>query len=920
MADARIAFLPWLRQGAATAIQTIDDGSATLDGSAALDVAVDVNNTHAAAVTLRLHGPGDVIGLDSAQILRTVPVDLNDEFEPNLFPAIEFRRPDLPWLFSPANAGTTDRLRPWLVLIVVERRVGVSIGTRSGAPLPVLEIATEASAELPPLGESWAWAHTQIAGTLVGADLDHVVRSEQQRTTSRLLCPRALAADSAYMACLVPAFEAGVQAGLGQPVTTTDLTPAWAGGEGTVALPIYYHWRFSTGHTGNFEALVKALDPRPLPVAVGKRDLDVSHAGFGLPDEVNPVIIGLEGALRAPGARPSAWPPRPRASFETALTTLLDAPEKHAETTPAEKLIGPPLYGRWHAAQRTVPEVRASPLWLRDLNLDPRNRVAAGTGTLVVQARQEELMAAAWAQVGEILRANQLLRCAQLARAGAGSIYVRHVAPLTDGTLLLFAGPALSRLKVAANTTARGALAGACVTPAMVSGAFRKVMRPRGPISRRFRRTADRPLMLGQVVRDVGQGKHTPPSRRLPGGTQAMEDEMLARLLASAVGGREPGGVGVGWPAGLAEHVAHLAALEAGSRPGSCAQLDTGGLAGAVVAALDPEVTIAARALAQLDLPADLWQPNDPIDPIMVAPEFPTPMYLGLKELSQEWLMPGLKELPANTLTIAETNAPFVESYMVGLNHEMGRELLWRDYPTDQRGSYFRQFWDPRGRVPVPSTDAAREAAKDIGPIHAWNRRATLGTHLAGGAGSGQVVLLIRGDLLRRYPRATVCLQRAVWSMGGAGSPVAARVLADPTGSDAIRYPIFSAALEPDICVLGFAIDPVTIRGTTDPAADDPGWFVVFQEQPTEPAFGIGAAGTATSTATTWSGIDWNQIVLTTSGHVDLQATAAGPAAPAFAAIGAATGNAWGEQSAAMAAITLKHPFRFAVHADDMVP
>ena len=31
---------------------------------------------------------------------------------------------------------------------------------------------------------------------------------------------------------------------------------------------------------------------------------------------------------------------------------------------------------------------------------------------------------------------------------------------------------------------------------------------------------------------------------------------------------------------------------------------------------------------------------------------------------------------------------------MVGLNHEMARELLWREYPTDQRGSYFRQFWD----------------------------------------------------------------------------------------------------------------------------------------------------------------------------------------------------------------------------------
>ena len=31
---------------------------------------------------------------------------------------------------------------------------------------------------------------------------------------------------------------------------------------------------------------------------------------------------------------------------------------------------------------------------------------------------------------------------------------------------------------------------------------------------------------------------------------------------------------------------------------------------------------------------------------------------------------------------------------MVGLNHEFARELLWREYPTDQRPSSFRQFWD----------------------------------------------------------------------------------------------------------------------------------------------------------------------------------------------------------------------------------
>jgi hypothetical protein len=30
-------------------------------------------------------------------------------------------------------------------------------------------------------------------------------------------------------------------------------------------------------------------------------------------------------------------------------------------------------------------------------------------------------------------------------------------------------------------------------------------------------------------------------------------------------------------------------------------------------------------------------------------------------------------------------------------NHEMNRELLWRNYPTDMRGTSLRNFWSIRG-------------------------------------------------------------------------------------------------------------------------------------------------------------------------------------------------------------------------------
>ena len=60
-------------------------------------------------------------------------------------------------------------------------------------------------------------------------------------------------------------------------------------------------------------------------------------------------------------------------------------------------------YGGFHAARQTVPTGR--PHWLRELNVDPRYRAAAGLGTQVVQDQQEQLMTSAWEQVGQIDKA-----------------------------------------------------------------------------------------------------------------------------------------------------------------------------------------------------------------------------------------------------------------------------------------------------------------------------------------------------------------------------------------------------------------------------------------------------------------------------------------------------------------------------------
>ena len=257
--------------------------------------------------TVRLYGPGDVTGLDPAQIVRCDPPPGTARFEAGYMPQVQFARADLPWLFTPAAPGTAKtRLRPWLVLVTVRRQDGVRLAPNPGGPLPVLELAAPAdpAAELPDLSQSWAWAHAQIAGLGAGARPADVLVSDPGRACSRLLCPRHLQPDTAYLACLVPAFLAGVKAGLGEPVTAADeasLEPAWGPTPAApLRLPVYHAWEFATGPAGSFETLVRRLHPSPLdPASAQPPKLDLSAPGGGLP------AAGVDrDAERAARARP----------------------------------------------------------------------------------------------------------------------------------------------------------------------------------------------------------------------------------------------------------------------------------------------------------------------------------------------------------------------------------------------------------------------------------------------------------------------------------------------------------------------------------------------------------------------------------------------------------------------------------------
>ena len=142
-------------------------------------------------------------------------------------------------------------------------------------------------------------------------------------------------------------------------------------------------------------------------------------------------------------------PPSAARPFRHALQGVLNLAD--------EPVVTPPVYGSRQAARATVPAAGTGPAWLRELNLDPAARAAAGLGARIVQERQEELMAAAWRQLGDVHAVARLEHRLELGVAVLGSIVRRHVEPLDPGRLLQLLGPAHTRMRTSPHDAAHAA-------------------------------------------------------------------------------------------------------------------------------------------------------------------------------------------------------------------------------------------------------------------------------------------------------------------------------------------------------------------------------------------------------------------------------------------------------------------------------
>jgi hypothetical protein len=380
------------------------------------------------------------------------------------------------------------------------------------------------------------------------------------------------------------------------------------------------------------------------------------------------------------------------------------------------------------------------------------------------------------------------------------------------------------------------------------------------------------------------------------------------------------------------------------------------------IGATRPKATIPKRIMGSVFIPPRVRgdivrQPAETFVEPMAYPVIDLPMYEPLKNMSGELFLPNINLIEPNSITLLQTNQRFIEAYMVGLNHEFARELLWREYPTDQRGSTFRQFWDVRSFFNAANLDdeALRESLRDIPPLHVWPKASKLGEHdhrEQGQENEDELVLVIRGELLKRYPTAVIYAHRACWQRkdvapgdaakepcdrsGGIDNTVERRLATltaaeeDSPPKSKVLTPLYEAKVDPDIYFFGFDLTVEDAKGGTgENPNDDPGWFFVIKERPGEPRFGLD--NEPAQTLQVWNDLSWPAVQPKPPGAYIEIATA--PAAMAVSSPGSADEKypqylndkeiAWDRNtigSAELGYILFQAPVLVAVHASEMLP
>ena len=1061
---AKYSFLPWVRQGLGNNIIEADTLGGNLPNNAALerpDVQVsakikaskeDVVTRPEVSKTVKIQGPCDVLGINQRTIIRVHPKKGVTNFETNNLCYIEFYEEDLPWRFTPAKP-VGNKLRPWLALIVL-RNDEFTRDSSGATPTPFISINKPSLTNVfCNEKDIYALAHVHVLEDLgsgsEATDLQNKLAQNPDLALSRVLCPRKLeyhANDNEYHAFLIPAFETGRLAGLGQATEAIKAQePSWSrtkinNGTNPVAYPYYFSWSFNVSEGGDFESLAEKLTARELPTNVGKREMDLQNMGFGI-EPSGPNALGfVEGAMRHEDFVTAPWPvsgTELKEQLKDVLNISADLQDElpvfngneyfYSPALELDPIISPPTYGKWHQGSNKLAINKTD--WLHQLNLHPSHRAAAGLGTRVVQQHQEEFMEMAWEQIGEINEANQKIIENELSKRVANVLLKKRIGKMSQVDVMAAAGQAFNVMKFGQETFKKS-LVKSQVPTALRSGAFVKVANnftptalmtedasdgakqilsnafynrvnaeegddekiSAAPISKvslaftipletireaisyavnHIEKTFMQHLaiaikaegkdfnknnVLANLPADFTNDEKNRASAILDGITTTSDSnlpdnvELLLNVKEAVFNSK----IGSSFDEGIYENVKFVKAAAVATpllfdqsvvlenrlafqesfekvfiRPNArFATVFTRSKRATLRASLRSDVLKSLNPFITYKRKLGAWLAEDQANnskPIMAYPRFPIPTYDYLKEISADYIIPNISEIDPDTITLMEPNKKFIEAFLAGMNHEFSRELLWREFPTDMRGSYFRHFWEynnnPNAEIQANETTEAyvnrilefQNNAADVEEMHKWKANLLGGNH----KGGPKLVLLIKGDLLRKYPGTLVYAQKANYDGADKTAP---RVLGQylPEDTNSVKWPIITGNLEPDVYFFGFDLDKVEANGNR---IDEAGWFFVLRERPGQISFGLDDLGNEQllPAPDSWDGITWEHISNNPNQQPDYLKVSEVNIQVQNASSAPNNQAQWGAASSDMAYILYQSPVLFARHASTML-
>lgn len=932
--------------------------------------------------TFAVRGPADADSVGWQDVRDHEPRAGTHDAEWNYFPHATFLAADLPWRHSPLPASAADAsVTPWLALLVLSAAEFEELSAQPpGALVGCVKLL--ADGVWPPQLALEQSAHVELEKGPNAADVEEARSKSPASVRSRILSMRKLAAKTKYRAFLVPTFRVAAERLRGESSHASHLELFAPTAGQTIPYYVEWSFETGDdGDFESLVRRIESR--RLTGLGFVSRDVSdpgfgVSGVAWTDASGALRTDLAFEGALASLDFTPTPWGRDAGRDepFHDDLARLLEE-EEQKTSDDEDPIVGPGTFGHVYVPKGSVRV--DSPSWASELNLDPRHRAAAAVGVEVIRKNQDAYLEGAERQLGS-RDAGRAFEAAQMGRAISSAAYERLEATPAI-TFVVTAAALLGRVFGADGKTLDSALAASRLPPSMLSGAFVRALRRSlsvggsgaveaalsavnngtlagaGPHPRAGGLTFDAAISV--ILEKESVDPRTDPGPLLeqcqelqrPHSTEALDcQRLLGRDWGDPPDPRPARGADMSLVTATPARPHRLAELMSRARKawitdlGRQASLDVrrrlvrlceGWLdptpskprppfdfeaaAATIRDQARPDRSIPERVASRVTVLGRIPARKDPLGPLLRAPIFDFAMSEALAEFDKHALLPGVDAIPQNSVGLLRANRRFVESFMVGLNHEFGRELEWHEYPTDLRGTYFRQFWnvdevDPAASVlaqrialaraefpKVPGESDADYEARilvlvrasfvedryDIEPLHQWGE-IPLGNHDTT-ARDGQLVLVVRSMLFRRYPGTRVYAAR-----GDIGEGSASAVETE--------QPIFAGDIPTDIRYFGFALRREQIQ--SEP------WYFVFEEPSFRTRFGADLPRGADAAFQSWSDLSWSDFAATAGQYV--AAPIAQPIVPG--------GIEWKRGAAHVAAATLQRPVRLSIRATRLVP